>query len=73
MQSNSGGCCLFAPFIWLGQLILWIIGIVGRLAAAFIGFLLMILGITLCLTIIGAIVGIPLIIFGVMLMVRSIS
>ncbi len=71
-MSNSLGSCLAAPFVALWRLLLGIINIVGRLAAALIGFALVIAGIALSLTVIGAIVGIPLIIFGVMLMARSI-
>lgn len=69
--SNSCGSCLAAPFVAVWNLLLWILNIVGRLAAAIIGLALVILGIVLSLTVVGAIVGVPLIIFGGLLMVRS--
>lgn len=71
-MSSSCGSCLAAPFVALWRLLLGIINIVGRLAAALIGIVLVIAGVALSLTLVGAIVGIPLIIFGVMLMARSI-
>ncbi|MFN2202303.1 MAG: hypothetical protein ACK2UO_13925 [Caldilineaceae bacterium] len=73
-MSESGGCgsCLMAPFVAIWRLLLGIINIVGRLAAAIIGLVLVVVGIALSLTIVGAIIGIPLIIFGIMLMARSI-
>ena len=71
-ESNGCGSCLAAPFVAVWRLFLGIVNIVGRLAAAVIGLLLVVVGIALSLTIIGAIIGIPLIIFGVMLMERSI-
>jgi hypothetical protein len=61
-----------APFVAIWRLLLGIINIVGRLAAAIIGLVLVVVGIALSLTIVGAIIGIPLIIFGIMLMARSI-
>lgn len=60
------------PFYALAQLVTGILKLTGRLLAAIIGFVLLIAGGVLCLTIIGAIVGIPLMIFGLMLMVRAI-
>jgi len=39
--------------------------------AAILGLVLMIVGVILCLTVIGAILGIPLLIFGFLLMIRG--
>jgi hypothetical protein len=69
--SNGCGSCLAAPFVAIWRLLLAIISIVGRLAAALIGIVLVIVGVVLSLTVIGALIGIPLIIFGVMLMARA--
>ena len=63
--------CLAAPFVALWRFIAWIIRLAGRLLAAILGLVLAIVGIALSLTVIGAIVGVPLIIFGLLLMVRS--
>ena len=60
------------PFYAVAQLITGILKLTGRLLAALIGFVLLVLGGVLCLTVIGAILGVPLLIFGLMLMVRAI-
>ncbi len=43
----------------------------GRLVAAILGLVLMIVGVLVSFTIIGLIIGIPLIIFGFLLIVRG--
>ena len=63
---------IFWPFIALWRLITWILELTGRLIAAILGLVFMILGALLTVTVIGAIIGIPLIIFGFALMIRSI-
>ncbi|MFN8445853.1 MAG: hypothetical protein U0175_33995 [Caldilineaceae bacterium] len=63
---------LLWPFYVVAQLVTGILKLTGRLLAAIIGFVLLVVGGVLCLTIIGAILGIPLMIFGLMLMVRAI-
>ncbi len=52
-------------------LIFWPFIALGRLIAAILGLVFMIVGGVLCLTIIGAIVGIPLALFGFTLMIRG--
>ena len=59
-MSSSFGSCLAAPFVALWRLLLGIINIVGRLAAALIGLVLVIAGIALSLTVVGSDCGIPL-------------
>ncbi len=63
---------LLWPFYALWRLVISIIALTGRLVGAILGLALMIVGVVLCLTIVGAIVGIPLILFAGILMVRSI-
>lgn len=63
---------LLTPFVWLWQLVTFIIGLTGRLLAVIIGFVLLIVGLLLTLTIIGAIVGIPMLIVGLALVLRGI-
>jgi hypothetical protein len=46
--------------------------VLGRLLAALLGFALMAAGIALSLTVIGAIAGVPMFVFGLLLAVRSI-
>lgn len=59
------------PFVALWQLVSLIFQMTGRLIAVVLGLVLLIVGVLLSLTIIGAIIGIPLAIFGFMLMVRG--
>jgi len=62
---------LFRPFIWLWNFIAYIITLTGRLLAVILGILFMILGAILTITVVGAIVGIPLITIGLLLAVRG--
>lgn len=57
---------------WLFWPIEFVLKLTGRLIAAIIGFAIFVVGVALCFTIIGAIIGIPLCIFGFLLMVKSI-
>ncbi|HQE91347.1 MAG TPA: hypothetical protein PLH19_06825 [Anaerolineae bacterium] len=59
------------PFVALWDLISWILQLTGRLVAIILGLVFMIIGVLLTVTLIGAIVGIPLIIFGFLLLIRS--
>ena len=49
----------------------WIAVLVGRLVAVLLGGVLMLAGFLLCLTVIGAIIGIPLAIRGSLLALRG--
>lgn len=62
---------IFWPFVAIWSLIGLILKMTGRLVAAILGFVLMIVGLVLCLTVFGAIVGIPLAIFGFTMMIRG--
>lgn len=62
---------LLWPFIALWKLVAGIIALTGRLVAAILGLVLMIVGVIVSLTLVGAIVGIPLIIFGFLLILRG--
>ena len=62
---------LLAPFAWLWQLVSWILGLTGRLIAVILGFVFLIAGFLLTITVVGAIVGIPLLILGFALIVRG--
>lgn len=63
---------LLFPFILIGKLIEWTIELTGRFVAIILGLIIMILGLLLSVTIIGAILGIPLILIGVGLIIRGI-
>ena len=60
------------PFLMVWNLATWALRIAGRLVIALSGIIAMALGISLTLTVIGAVVGVPLIVFGFLLMLRSI-
>lgn len=62
---------LLWPFMALWKLLAGIIGLTGRFVAAILGLVLMIIGLIATLTVIGAIIGIPLIIFGFLLILRG--
>ena len=59
------------PFVALWRLIAMIVEFTGRLVAVVLGAALMIVGIIVSLTIIGAVVGIPLAILGLLLVLRG--
>ena len=62
---------LLRPFIWIWNLIAYIVTLTGRLVAVILGLVFLLVGVLLTISVIGAIVGIPLIIFGVLLVVRG--
>ena len=59
------------PFVALWRLIAMIVEFTGRIIAVVLGAALMIVGIVVSLTVIGAIVGIPLAILGLLMIVRG--
>ena len=60
------------PFQLAGWFIGWILSAVGSLIGFAIGLAVCVAGAALCLTIIGAIIGVPMVIFGGGLMLKSI-
>ena len=62
---------LTLPFRLAGGLLAWILSLVGRFAAILIGLLSMVVGVLLTITVIGGVIGIPLLIFGFMLVLRG--
>jgi hypothetical protein len=59
------------PFWAIWRLVIGIVAATGRLVAVIIGLVFLIVGGILTVTVIGAIVGIPFIIFGLLLIVRG--
>ncbi len=59
------------PFWAIWKLVAGIVLATGRLVAVLIGLVLLIVGVILTVTVIGAIVGIPFIIFGFLLTIRG--
>jgi len=60
------------PFTALWTLLSFILRLTGRLLAAILGLVLMIVGLLLTFLIVAAPVGIPLTVFGLLLLIRSI-
>ena len=59
------------PFKALWSLTAFILEATGRLLAVLLGFVLMIVGVVVSLTVIGAIIGIPIALFGFALVMRG--
>jgi hypothetical protein len=62
---------LLWPFVMLWALVGFVLRAVGRILCAVLGLALMAAGIALTLTVVGAIVGVPLAAFGLLLLVRA--
>lgn len=59
------------PFWAIWKLVIGIVAATGRLVAVILGLVFLIVGGVLTATVVGAIVGIPLIIFSLLLIVRG--
>ena len=62
---------LLWPFVALWGLVGFVLRTVGRILCAVLGLALMAAGVALTLTVVGAIIGIPLAAFGLLLLVRA--
>ena len=62
---------VFAPFVWVWNLLTFILKLVGRIICAVLGLALMAAGIAASLTIVGAVIGAPVAAFGFLLIVRA--
>ena len=63
---------LLWPFYAVWRLLTFILKLVGRLLCAIIGLALMAVGVVVTFTVIGAPVGIPIAVFGFLLLIRAI-
>lgn len=61
----------FRPFRALWKLLAGLIGLTGRLVAVVLGAALMLAGGLVSLTVVGAVVGIPLAVLGLMIVLRG--
>jgi len=68
---SSIASCLTWPFVALWRLVAFIFELTGRFLAIVLGIVFMIVGVIVSLTVIGAIIGIPMILFGLMLVIRG--
>ena len=71
-STNDRVPILLWPFYAIWRLLTFVVELIGRLLCAILGIGLMIVGVTITLSIIGAPVGIPLASIGFLLLVRSI-
>jgi len=59
------------PFVALWRLVSGILVVTGRLVAVVLGLVFVLVGALLSATVVGAIVGVPLILFGGLLVIRG--
>ena len=59
------------PIVWLWRFVTFLANLTGILLALTLGLLLMVIGLALTWTVIGAVLGIPLFILGFMLLLRA--
>jgi len=59
------------PFVALWKLVTGILMLTGRLVAVILGLVFILVGALLSATVIGAIVGVPLLLFGGLLVIRG--
>ncbi len=67
----SGTPWIIWPFVALVRLLGAIVGLAGRLVAIVLGLVMMLVGAILCITVVGAVAGIPLILLGFGLILRA--
>jgi hypothetical protein len=62
---------LLWPFVMLWAFVGFVLRTVGRIVCGVLGLALMAVGVALSLTVVGAIIGVPLTAFGLLLLVRA--
>lgn len=72
MQTDNRVPILLWPLYAIWRFLTFILNIVGRLICVLLGFGLMIAGVAISLSVIGAPLGIPLAAFGFLLLIRAI-
>jgi len=63
---------IFWPIAALWDLVAFVLGVTGRIVGGVVGFLLLVVGLLLTVTVILAPIGVPLILVGFLLLVRSV-
>ncbi len=71
MEERNQTHWIFWPFVALWRLVTGILELTGRLIAVILGLVLMIVGVVISLTVVGAIVGVPVFLFGMLLVFRG--
>jgi len=62
---------LLWPFVAIWRLVTWILSLTGRLVIVILGFVLLTAGVILSATVIGVVLGAPMVIFGILLILRG--
>jgi hypothetical protein len=68
---EKGTAWFMWPFVALARLVAGIVSLTGRFVAIMLGVVLMILGLIFTITFLGAIIGIPVFLFGLLLVYRG--
>ncbi len=71
MQETTRIPVLLWPFYALWRILTFVLVLTGRLACAMLGFVLMISGALIAMSIIGAPLGVPIFAFGFLLLIRA--
>lgn len=71
MENQRKAPLLLLPFVLVWSIFSFMMKLTGRIVAAIIGITFMIIGLTLTVTFVATPIGIPLAIFGFLLVVRS--
>jgi uncharacterized membrane protein YdbT with pleckstrin-like domain len=59
------------PFEALWRLVTWVFELTGRVVAIILGLVLIVIGTLLSLTVVGAVIGVPVGVFGILLLLRG--
>ena len=70
-SADSGVPWILWPFYAIWKILTLILNITGRIICALIGIAMMVAGVAISMSIVGAIIGIPLASFGFLLAVRA--
>ena len=71
-MSDRGVPILLWPFYAIWRLLTFVVELIGRLLCGVLGIGLMVAGIAITITVLAAPIGIPLAVFGFLLLVRAI-
>lgn len=71
MTESSPMSWILWPFEALWGFVTWILELTGRLIAIVLGVVLMIAGLIVSITLVGAVIGIPMVFIGVLLILRG--
>ena len=71
-EKSKSTSLIAGPFVAVWKLLTFILELTGRLVGGIIGLVLMMVGLVLIITVIAAPLGIPLVVIGLLLAIRSI-